>query len=423
MQITAQSLARKSPGFSLDKIFRIGFISRIRNITQGQVTINDPVESLTVGSIDEKNSLQVTIDINNLRFYRLLATKGALGAAEAYILGYWNTHSLVSLIRIMAINTETLETFEKGTATLQKPMAALFSFLTRNTLNGSKENIRAHYDLSNDMFKLFLDSSMMYSANFFKSEEYSLEQATEARLERICRKMKLQQNEHILEIGTGWGGFAIYAAKHYGCTVTTTTISDEQYQYAFKQIHKSKLQGKIKLLKKDYRELDGTFDKLVSIEMIEAVGDEFLPEYLKKCSSLVKSDGIIFLQAITINDQIYDRALKEIDFIKKYIFPGSFIPSLHAILTAAKNNTKMRLYHLEDLTPHYAKTLLAWRERFLSHREKLNGMGFDEKFIRMWDYYFCYCAGGFLERSIGSVHLIFANRQYRDDLSLINDWK
>jgi cyclopropane-fatty-acyl-phospholipid synthase len=235
--------------------------------------------------------------------------------------------------------------------------------------------------------------------------------------------LNLNRNDHVIEIGAGWGGFAIHAAKRYGCRITTTTISEEQYTFARARIVAEGLEGQIKLLREDYRHLEGKFSKLVSIEMIEAVGHQYLDDYMAKCASLLKQNGCGLIQAITINDQFYARALKEVDFIKKYIFPGSFIPSISAILESAKKRSDLRLYNLEDLTPHYARTLSDWRQRFLENSGKLRSMGFDERFIKMWDYYFCYCIGGFEERSIGNCHLIFGKPDYRRDLTQHIEWK
>ena len=398
----------------LHRMIRAQVFKKLAHLKHGSLKIIDPWGVIEFG---EDGGLHAEIRITDPEFYRSLCIRGALGAAESYIRDEWRTQDLVSIIRTLVLNQEILQGFEGGIASLQKPAMAMFSYLTRNTQEGSQKNIKAHYDLSNDLFKLFLDPSMMYSCAYYPSPTATLEEAQQARLHRVCQKMNLSPGDHVLEIGTGWGGFAIHAAEHYGCRVTTTTISQEQFDYAHQEIKRRGLDHKIQLLKQDYRDLQGTYDKVVSLEMIEAVGAEFLPTYMAKCASLLKDDGLFFLQAITINDQLYNRALKEIDFIKKYIFPGSFIPSIYAILEKAKLSTDLRLYSQEDLAPHYARTLLDWRQRFLWHTDEIKGLGFDDQFIRMWDYYFCYCAGGFLERSIGLSHMVFGKPGFRTDLS------
>ncbi len=417
-----ESFAQDLKSSPIDRFLRTMFFRKITKFQRGTIRITDPIGQVLFGkpSVDYPDA---HIQVHDLRFYRLLATQGSNGAAQAFVSGWWSVDSLFDLVRILVLNANALNSLEGGTALLQKPVMATMRLLSRNTLAGSKKNISAHYDLSNVLFQTFLDPQMMYSCAYFAKEDQSLDDAALTKLEMICTKLNLQANDHLVEIGTGWGGFAIYAAKNYGCHVTTTTISQEQYLYAKARIKAEGLEDKITLLQKDYRELSGQYDKLVSIEMIEAVGAEFLDNYIGVCSKLLKPEGLMLLQVITINDQIYSRALKEVDFIKKYIFPGSFIPSIHAILTSAKNATDLRLYHLEDMTPHYVRTLLLWRERFLANKSKILTLGFDEYFVRLWDYYFSYCAGGFQERSIGSVQLMFANNMYRGDASQIKKFR
>ena len=417
MTVHVRTLPSRDKTFSLiQKSLRTMLLTRLKKLHTGRLVIADPLGISSFGSIDAGGPL-ASIRITNPAFYVRLAFGGSLGAAESYMDGDWAADDLVEVIRLLVLNQEVMQSFEGGTAVVQKPAMALFRQLTRNTLQGSRRNIAGHYDLSNDLFRLFLDQRMMYSCAYYERDDMTLDEAQVARLDRICRRAGLKPGDHVLEIGTGWGGFAIHAARHYGCQVTTTTISEEQYSLARERIDAAGLADQIILLKKDYRDLTGKYDKVVSIEMIEAVGAEYLPGYLAKCADLLEDDGLLFLQAITINDQLYDRAVQEVDFIKKYIFPGSFIPSVSAILDGAKQATDLRLYSLDDITPHYARTLLDWRRRFLAHRDAILDMGFDEHFIRRWDYYFCYCAGGFLERSIGNVHLIFGKPGFRTDLS------
>jgi cyclopropane-fatty-acyl-phospholipid synthase len=312
------------------------------------------------------------------------------------------------LIRILSRNKDVVDRLDSGLANIGKFALKGIHALNRNTAKGSRRNIAAHYDLGNDMFELFLDPTMMYSSGIFPSETATMEEASVYKLDRICQKLDLSTDDHLIEIGTGWGSMAIHAAKHYGCKVTTTTISDEQYAWAEQKVKEEGLEDKITLLKKDYRALEGQFDKLVSIEMIEAVGWEYLDTYVETISRLLKDDGIALIQAITIDDQRYEQAKKDVDFIKRYIFPGSFIPCITAIQTAVTRKTDMKMTHMEDITPHYARTLAAWRKRFLENKQDIIAKGYSEDFIRLWDFYFAYCEGGFAERVIGDVHLMFA---------------
>ena len=412
-QVTASRAP--TPSLGMNRFFKNQIVSRLKKITDGQITLSDHTGDIVCGGHGE---LKARLAIQHPDAYYLIALKGALGASEGYIRGLWTCDDLYSLVRIFVANSDVLDSFEKGTAALKNILAPFFHFAKRNSVAGSRKNIHEHYDLSNELFQTFLDPRMMYSAAFFETEDATLEDASTAKLERICRKLNLQATDHVIEIGTGWGGFAIYAAENFGCQVTTTTISDRQYDLAMERVREKNLQDKITLLKNDYRDLTGQFDKLVSIEMIEAVGADYLPAYLKKCADLLKPEGSLLIQAITINDQIYDRALGEVDFIKKYIFPGSFIPSLHAIASDAKHHTDLRLYDLEDMTPHYVRTLLEWQKRFNDRFADIKALGFDETFQRMWNYYFSYCAGGFAERSIGSVQLLMGKPKFRDSLSL-----
>ncbi len=281
----------------------------------------------------------------------------------------------------------------------------------KNSLSGSRKNIAEHYDLSNDFFKLFLDSSMMYSSAVYKHKDMTLEEASDYKKELICQKLQLKPMDHLVEIGSGWGGFAIYAAQHYGCKVTTITISQAQYDEATKRIADAGLSHRVNVQLKDYRLLEGKFDKLVSIEMIEAVGEQYLSTYFNKCRSLLKPNGLGLIQAITIEDARYKKALNTVDYIKRYIFPGSFIPCI-SVLTQAASEQQLRLKHLEDIGLSYAETIHQWRERFLNAKEQVLALGFDENFIRMWDFYLCYCEGGFKEGVISDVHLLFEASPY-----------
>jgi cyclopropane-fatty-acyl-phospholipid synthase len=299
-----------------------------------------------------------------------------------------------------------MDNLEGGYQWLTRPILRVLHWLNSNTTEGSRKNIAAHYDLGNSLFELFLDPTMMYSSAIFNAQTPTLQAASELKLKTICDKLDLQATDHVLEIGTGWGGFAMYAAKHYGCKVTTTTISQQQYLLAKQRVEAAGLSDRITLLLDDYRHLEGQYDKLVSIEMIEAVGYQFYDTYFAKVGSLLKPEGLALIQAITIADQRYESAKKSVDFIQRYIFPGSCIPSTTAMLNSITKVSDMRLYDLEDIGPHYATTLRMWRENFFSHIDQVRRLGYSEEFIKMWEFYLCYCEGGFAERALGDVHLL-----------------
>jgi cyclopropane-fatty-acyl-phospholipid synthase len=330
----------------------------------------------------------------------------------------WDCSELTDLIRIILRNEHLLKSLDGGFGKLMQPVHKAFHLLHRNSLSGSRKNIGAHYDLGNDMFELFLDPTMMYSSGIFEDSGYSMEQASTAKLDRICRKLQLNEGDHLLEIGTGWGGFAIYAAKKYGCHVTTTTISRQQHDYARHRILQEGLQDKINLLCEDYRNLTGKYDKIVSIEMIEAVGHAYYKTYFQQCSNLLKPDGMMLIQSITIADQRYEAAKDRVDFIKRYIFPGGCLPSVNVIANNIAEHTDMRLYQLEDIGQHYATTLAKWRKRFFSNIEKIQDLGYSEAFVRMWNFYLCYCEGGFRERSIGTVQALLTKPSCRSEPAL-----
>ncbi|GAA0206385.1 cyclopropane-fatty-acyl-phospholipid synthase family protein [Kangiella japonica] len=397
-------------------VFNRGMLRIIRNqvkdtlsgITHGGIIISDPIETFVCG--DQQTDLSVVLTIRDLDFYRLIALEGSNGAAQAYIDGKWEVDDLTGLVRILVRNIELLDAMEGGLAWLKNSILKIWHHFNKNSVGGSKSNISAHYDLGNDFFNLFLDQHMMYSSAIFKGNE-SLEEASEYKLKTICEKLSLQPTDKVIEVGTGWGGMAIYAAKNYGCHVTTTTISEQQYQYTKQRIAEEGLNDKITLLKQDYRELRGQYDKLVSIEMIEAVGHHYLDTYIEQCSKLLKADGLALIQAITIEDRRYKQALKSVDFIKRYIFPGSFIPCVSAVVSSAAKVSDLRLINLEDFGESYAKTLSHWKARFTQNLERIKNQGYSEEFTRMWLYYFSYCEGGFIEKSISDTHLLFAKPQ------------
>ena len=327
--------------------------------------------------------------------------------------GAWTTSDLVGALRLVLRNYHILESMESGLASLSRPFLGAYHRVRKNTVSGSKKNISAHYDLSNEFFELMLDETMMYSSGIYERADSTLHDASVAKLESICRKLDLQPDEHVLEIGTGWGGFAIHAAKNFGVRVTTTTISKEQYRFAKKRVEEEGLEDRITLLLQDYRELEGTFDKLVSIEMIEAVGHHFYETFFEVCKDRLKPNGAALIQAITIADHVFEAARDSVDFIKRYIFPGSCIPSVTALCGAAASSSDLKLFHLEDIGEDYARTLLDWRVRFFDRLEEVKALGFDDRFIKMWDFYLCYCAAGFQQRHISDVHLLMIRPESR----------
>lgn len=393
----------------LERMLRARLVARLASFSHGQIVLRDALGRVELGA---PSDLKVRIEVLDPAFYRALAAQGTVGAGEAYIHGLWNCSDLVALVRLLLRNRDLLDGMERGFARLGGHALRAWHALNRNTRSGSRRNIAAHYDLGNAFFRLFLSRDLMYSSAYW-AEGDDLEAASTRKLELICRKLDLNPGDHVVEIGTGWGGFALHAARNYGCRVTTTTISREQHALASERIAQAGLADRVQVLLKDYRDLEGTYDKLVSIEMIEAVGAEYLDGYFAKIGALLKPDGLALLQAITIEDHRYAQALKSVDFIKRFIFPGSFIPSIHAMLAAKTRASDLGLVALEDFGDSYARTLHAWRVRFVEHLREVRAQGFDEAFMRMWDFYLAYCEGGFRERSIGVAHLVLAKPGWR----------
>ena len=392
----------------LDHIARKAVLSLLNKIKHGRITIIEDNQRFAFGQKSHTSSLQADVTVHHSQFYSRILFGGSMGAAEAYMERLWSTDDLTVVMRILALNHKAFADMEKGLARLTAPIYKFYHFVRKNTKGGSRKNILAHYDLGNDFYKLFLDETMTYSCGIFERENSTLREASEAKYDRICRKLNLTTDDQVLEIGTGWGGFAVHAAGNYGVHVTTATISDEQYQFAQNRIKAAGLEDRITLLKKDYRDLSGKFDKLVSIEMIEAVGHHFYATFFQTCSRLLKDDGMMALQAITIGDQIFNRHRRSVDFIKRYIFPGSGLPSSAVMTDSVARNTDMRLLGLEDIGLHYATTLDRWRKNFFARLEEVRAQGFSDTFIRMWEYYLCYCEGAFLERAISDVQILFA---------------
>jgi cyclopropane-fatty-acyl-phospholipid synthase len=405
---------RRRAGF--DQFARRAVRARLEQVQNGQVVVREDGKHEAFGSLTDEIPLTTVLTIHDPRFYGEVAFGGAMGAAEAFIQGFWSCDELTNLVRILLRNRHVLGEMETGFASLSRPLLRFVHRRNRNTRSGSKRNIAAHYDLGNDFYELWLDRTMMYSSAVFERPDMALEDASVAKLDRICRKLRLKQGDRVLEIGTGWGGFAVHAAKHYGCHVTTTTISRRQFEYASALVASEGLADRIDLLMKDYRDLEGRFDKLVSIEMIEAVGAEFQPAFFARCSELLRPDGEMLLQAITIADQNYEAYLRRVDFIRRYIFPGGCLTSTTSMARSLTDATDMRIVHLEDIAPHYAETLRRWREAFHGRLDEVRALGYSEEFIRMWTYYLCYCEGAFDERAIGNVQLHIAKPNARVDV-------
>jgi cyclopropane-fatty-acyl-phospholipid synthase len=389
----------------LDRLARRMVLDKLRHLHHGEITLVEAGGSHTFGRTDVSFPLAVTLSVKSPEFFSDVAFGGSVGAGESYIQGCWESSDLVALGQILLRNRDVLDSMEGGAALLTRPLKKAFHWLNRNTRTGSRRNISAHYDLGNEFYALWLDPQMMYSCAWYDTPATSLEEAAVAKLDRICRRLDLTPDDRVVEIGTGWGGFAVYAAKHYGCHVTTTTISREQHAHAKQRIEDEGLGDRITLLSDDYRDLDGQYNKLVSIEMIEAVGHEYLDTFFRKCSSLLKPDGQMLLQAITIADQRYNYAKRNVDFIKRYVFPGGFLPSVTAMTSAMTRVTDLRTFNIEDIGLHYAWTLRDWRQRFFARIDEVRAQGFSDEFVRLWDFYLTYCESAFLERAIGDVQL------------------
>ena len=396
-----------------EKIAREAIFKFLGQLQVGSLTLHEGPNSHHFGSVDKSQEPQAEVHIHSPAVYSQMLTGGSIGSGEAYMKGYWSSPDAMDVMRIFSANLVLLNNFDASQSVFVKLALKIAHRFNRNTHKGSQLNIAAHYDLGNEFFQLFLDPTMMYSSALFSDKSASLEVASQTKLDELCQQLELKPDDHLLEIGTGWGGMAIHAAKNFGCRVTTTTISQEQYDFASARVREEGLEGQITLLCEDYRNLTGEYDKLVSIEMIEAVGHDFYQNYFRMCSGLLKPNGKMVIQAITMADQRYKEARDSVDFIKRYIFPGGCLPSVAVMAQHIARDTDMQIVHLRDITNDYAETLAHWRQRFLANLEAARGMGFSEEFVRMWDFYLCYCEGGFRERVISTVQLAFAKPDYR----------
>ena len=397
--------ARKQESSWSDRFARGALFRVLKTINNGYLTIDEDGEYYEFG--DRNSSLRASIVVSNPSFYRMVLLHGSIGAGEAYMSSCWNSPDLTRVIQLICRNMEQLTRIDSGWSTFMQGVDKIKHTCTPNSRVGSRKNISAHYDLSNDLFQLFLDPSMMYSSAVYKTGAKTLEDAQKAKMQSLADKLDIDSSHHILEIGTGWGAMAVFLAENYGCKVTTTTISREQHEFAVQLVKSKNVQHLVTVLDKDYRELSGTFDRLISIEMIEAVGEKFMPGFFRKCDSLVKPGGKLVLQSITIPEQRYQYASRNVDFIQKYIFPGGFLPSVQSMLENTGKQTRLQLEEVDSIGIDYAETLAQWRKMFLESREDVQALGFDNLFIRLWEFYFCYCEGGFRERSIDTVQAVF----------------
>lgn len=380
-------------------------LSLLSVIRHGSLTLIERYGEETVHRFGDEQGLHASIEVKQPDFYHRVLRGGSIGAGEAYMDNVWDSPDLTAVMQLMAQNLRMIDKLESKASALFAFADKLNHWLRRNSSGRAKKNIEAHYDIGNALYQLFLDENMLYSSALYLTESDSLQQAQINKMDRLCRQLQLSPQDHVLEIGTGWGAMAIYMAQQYGCRVTTTTISEQQYAYAKQKIEALGLQDRITLLKQDYRNLGGQFDKLVSIEMVEAVGKQYLSTYIRTCNTLLKPGGLMALQAITITDQRYEAYSKRVDFIQKYIFPGGFLPSVTALTQACTRHSDLVAIDLKDIGIDYARTLQAWQQNFVAALPEVSALGYNERFIRMWRFYLSYCEGGFLAQTISTVHL------------------
>jgi len=387
-------------------------LNKLSKMNLGRLNITLPNGELIVFGNGDGN-VTANVSVNNMSFFKRCVLYGDIGFGEGYVDGDWDTDSITNVIKWFILNVDNAPAVSGSSA--QSTILNTFKFINlhdhsrkENNVKGSRKNISAHYDLNNDFFATFLDATMTYSSAYFKEEGMTLEQAQLSKYDRLCKQLKLKPSDHVLEIGSGWGGNAIYMAKHYGCKVTTITISEEQYKLATQRVEKENLGDKVNVLIQDYRHLKGQFDKIVSIEMLEAVGANFYDTYFKKCRELLKQDGILALQVITCPDSRFESMKNGVDWIQKHIFPGSLLPSVGVINKSINHTGNLTLLDLKDLGLHYAKTLSIWRDQFNKNLPEINNLGFDNAFVRKWNYYLCYCEAAFEMRNINVMQMVYA---------------
>jgi cyclopropane-fatty-acyl-phospholipid synthase len=405
-----QSASRRVRAGWLDRLARRLFLNCLQQAEQGEIRLVDAWGETVVGRTTSECPWRPQVLVHDPALYRRLAVGGSIAAGETFMDGLWSCDDLTGLLRIVLRNPHAFAGLDGALSWIMSWYHKVRHAWRGNTREGSRQNIADHYDLGNDFYRLFLDDNLMYSCAVFERPSASLEEASFSKNEIICRKLALTPQDHLLEIGTGWGGFALQAASRYGCRVTTTTISRQQYELACQRVRQAGLADRITVLLQDYRDLRGTFDKLVSIEMIEAVGQEYLDDYFRCCGRLLRPQGTMVLQSITMAEQHYERYRRSADFIQRHIFPGSHVPAASALRASMGRASGLSVRHLEDLGLHYAETLRHWRSRFLSRLDQVSALGYPERFVRMWDYYLCYCEAGFAERNTGLVQLVLVNK-------------
>lgn len=409
----SDAAATAAPLPFLQRLLRDRVVERLRGLQNGALAFSGPGSggAAVCGKPDGELGC-ARIEVRDGRFWSAVALRGALGAGESFSAGHWRCEDPALVVRIMLRDRQVLDACESGLGSLFAPVLKLWHALRPNSISGSKKNIAAHYDLGNDFFELFLDPSMTYSSGVFAPEDVgkdpqALQRAQGNKLRRLCQKLSLSAKDRLLEIGTGWGSMSMCAAAEFSARVTTTTISKQQFELAKERFAEAGLQDRIELVEQDYRALQGQYDKLVNCEMVEAVGHQFLPGFFGRCASLLRPGGAMAMQAITIQDQQYGAALRHVDFIKRYVFPGSFIPSVTALVDAATKGSDFRLVHMEDFTRHYAETLRQWRMTLVQNRAAILARGYGEQFLRTWEWYLAYCEGGYAERYLGLAQLVF----------------
>lgn len=401
----------------VDRIARRLVLNRLRRLRQGELSITDRDADHAFGERDE---LRAELAVHRPRLFRSAMFGGTLGVAESYLRGDWDCDDLTSLFRIFLRNRAAADSLDAGSSWGARLGQRIGHWLRQNSRGGSRRNIRAHYDLGNEFFALWLDETLAYSSGIFSECDSSLATASVEKFDRICRKLDIQPSDHLLEIGTGWGGFALHAAERYGCRVTTTTVSARQFQASRERVQAAGLADRIRLLQQDYRDLRGQFDKLVAIEMIEAVGHRHLDQYFAALGRRLQPEGSLVLQAIVMPERGYAAYLRSVDFIQRYVFPGGCLPSVAAMLESAGRVSDLRCVHLEDFAPHYAETLRRWRSAFSLRIDEVRALGFPEEFLRMWHYYFCYCEAAFEERAVGVVQIQFDKSGCRRDPAVLS---
>lgn len=408
----ADNLRSRVTGTPLQGVLRSQLLRSMNQLQGGCIElVEGDAEAVLIG--DTSVQPPIRVQVHTPAFYESACLGGGVGLGEAWMLRQWDTDDLVGVSRLLLRNFDRLQALEGGFARFRQPLLKVWQWRRRNNPANSRLNIAAHYDLGNDFFRLFLDPDMSYSSAMYREGHDTLEAAQEEKLDAICRKLDLQAGETVVEVGTGWGAMAIHAARNYGVQVTTTTISEQQYELACEKVRAAGLEHQITVLKKDYRELEGQYDKAISVEMIEAVGDAYYPEYLRTLQRLLKPQGQALIQAITCADNRYEEYSRGTDFIRRYIFPGGHLPSVSRLLEVAARETDLRIFHLEDFSQDYARTLADWRSRFWDREVHVRKQGYSDTFVRMWDYYLATCEAAFAEQTTGVVHLLLTRPKCR----------